>query len=263
MLNFITWNPDPEIFSVWNLSVRWYGLLFALGFVAGYFIVQQIFKYEKIPAKLLDKLATYMIIATVVGARLGHCFFYEPQYYLDHPWEILMVWKGGLASHGAAIAIIIALLIFSRTYNLPFIWIMDRLAIVVALAGVFIRTGNLMNSEIFGKPADVSWAFVFLRSDSIPRHPTQIYEALAYLLTFVFLYAFYFYKKGKPRPGFLFGMFMILVFTSRFLIEFLKEPQVNFESDMVLNMGQLLSLPFILVGLVSVFWPVRKPNHLS
>lgn len=260
MLHYITWNPDPRIFEIWGLSVRWYGLLFALAFVFGYFIIQKIFKYEKIPLKILDKLATYMIIATVVGARLGHCFFYEPEYYLRYPWEILYVWKGGLASHGAAIAILIALLIFSRKYNLSMIWIVDRIAIVVALAGAFIRTGNLMNSEIFGKPADVPWAFIFLRSDEIPRHPTQIYEALAYLLIFFFLYGFYFYKKGKPKPGFLFGMFMILVFSARFLIEFLKEPQVPFEQSMTLNMGQWLSIPFIILGLVVVLWPARKKN---
>ncbi len=260
MLNYITWNPDPEIFELGRFSIRWYGLLFALAFVSGYFIIQNIFRYEKIPLKLLDKLATYMIIATVVGARLGHCFFYEPEYYLRNPWEILYIWKGGLASHGAAIAIIIALLIFSRKYNLSLVWILDRIVIVVALAGAFIRTGNLMNSEIFGKPAELPWAFIFLRSDEIPRHPTQIYEALSYLIIFIFLYAVYYYKKGHPKPGLLFGMFMFLVFTARFLIEFLKEPQVSFEQSMALNMGQWLSIPFIIIGLMAVFWPRKKKN---
>lgn len=260
MLNYITWDPDPEIFRIGSLAIRWYGLLFASSFVIGYLILHKFFKYEKVPEKLLDKLATYIIIATVIGARLGHCFFYEPDYYLRHPLEILMIWKGGLASHGAAIGIIIALLIFSRKYKIAFIWLMDRLVIVVAFAGCLIRTGNLMNSEIFGKPSSASWAFVFSRYDYIPRHPTQIYEALIYLLIFVFLYFFYWSKKGKPFAGFLFGMFLVLVFTARFFIEFLKEPQVAFENAMTLNMGQLLSIPFVLTGLLIIFWPRKEPN---
>ncbi len=260
MLAYITWNPDPEIFNIGSFAIRWYGLLFALAFVSGYLILLSIFKQEKIPEKLLDKLATYLIIATIVGARLGHCFFYEPDYYMNHPWEILMVWKGGLASHGAAIAIILALLIFSSKYKLNFLWLIDRLVIVVALAGFFIRMGNLMNSEIYGNETSVPWAFIFVRDDNIPRHPTQIYEALCYLLIFVILYSIYRKQKRKPAPALLFGLFLILVFSARFLIEFLKVPQVNFENSMALNMGQLLSIPFILIGIIAIAWPKKKAD---
>ena len=264
-LNYIVWKPDPEIFEITisglgTLAPRWYGLLFALGFIFGYFIMMRIFRKEGIPLKVLDQLATYMIIATIIGARLGHVLFYEPAEYFKNPIEILQVWKGGLASHGAAIAIILALFIFSRKNKKPFIWIFDRIAIVVALAGAFIRTGNLMNSEIYGVKTDLPWGFVFVNSDPgmLPKHPTQIYEALAYLLIFVILYTVYLRRDGKPRPGFLFAMFMILVFSFRFIIEFLKEPQVAFESGMALNMGQLLSIPFIFLGLVTLFIIYRR-----
>lgn len=262
MVHFITWNVDPELFNIdigtFNLAIRWYGLLFAMAFVFGYIIMKHIFSYEKVPEKLLDQLATYMIIATVIGARLGHTLFYEPDYYLSHPLEILKIWKGGLASHGAAIGIILALILFARKNKRSFWWVIDRVVIVVALGGVLIRTGNLMNSEIYGKPSELPWAFVFLRDNTVPRHPTQIYEALSYLLIFIYLYFHYKSTKGKPKPAFLTGMFLILVFAARFFIEFLKEPQVGFEQSMALNMGQLLSIPFVVAGLVMVLWP-RKP----
>lgn len=254
MLHYITWNPDPEIFRIGSFAIRWYVLLFASAFAVGYLILRKIFKFEKLPEKLLYKLIAYLFIATVIGARLGHCFFYDSDYFLRYPIEILMIWKGGFASHGAVIAIIIALLIFSKKYNIAFIWLLDRIAIVLALAGCFIRTGNLMNSEIFGKPFSASWAFIYSRYDYIPRHPTQIYQALSYLLIFLFLYFYYWNKKGKPASGFLSGMFMVLVFTVRFFVEFLKEPQVAFEKSMTLNMGQLLSIPFVLMGLLVLFW---------
>jgi prolipoprotein diacylglyceryl transferase len=221
------------------------------------------FKKERIPIKVLDQLTTYMVVATVIGARLGHCLFYEPAYYLSHPLDILKVWEGGLASHGAAIGIIIALLIFSKRNNLSFLWVIDRIAVVTALAGFFIRMGNLMNSEIFGIPTDVSWSFIFVRAyDPLmaidPRHPTQIYEALAYLTTFGYLISYYYRKNGKPSEGFLIGMFMILIFTARFFIEFIKEPQVGFEQSLMLNMGQILSIPFVLIGIGLVIYSKRK-----
>lgn len=254
-LNFITWNPSVEIFSLeitesFVIAPRWYGLLFAMGFVVGYIIMQKIFKKEGIPIKVLDQLTTYMIVATIIGARLGHVFFYEPAVYLNDPIQILYIWKGGLASHGAGIAIVIALLIFSKKNNKPFIWILDRIAIVVALAGFFIRWGNLMNSEIYGIQTSLPWGFIFVQSDPslTPHHPTQIYEALAYLGIFIILWRVYLKQNGHPRPGFLFAMYMILIFGCRFIIEFIKEPQVGFESSMLLNMGQILSIPFVLIG---------------
>ncbi len=265
MLNFIVWSPNPEIFNITingigTIAPSWYGLLFASGFVFGYIVLYKVFKKERIAIRVLDQLATYMIIATIIGARLGHVLFYEPREYFANPIEILQVWKGGLASHGAAIAIIIALLIFSKRNNKPFIWIFDRIAIVVALAGAFIRTGNLMNSEIYGVETTLPWGFKFINSDPslVAKHPTQIYEALAYLLIFVYLWAVYLKRDGKPRPGFLFAMFMILVFSFRFLVEFVKEPQVAFESTMALNMGQLLSIPFILLGVITLVIIYRK-----
>lgn len=263
LLQFIHWSVSPEVFPGTWFPVRWYGLLFAAAFFFGYLVLTRIFKHEhkdpKYAIKLLDKLAMYMVIATVIGARLGHVLFYEPEFYLSHPLEILMIWKGGLASHGAAIGILIGLWLFSRNTGKTYLWTLDRIVIVVALGGMFIRLGNLMNSEIFGRPTDLPWAFVFTRVDDIPRHPTQIYEALSYLAIFLLLHTIYWKKDGKPKPGFLFGLFLVLLFAARFLIEFLKEPQVPFENSMTLNMGQWLSIPFIIIGLVIIFMKTKKP----
>jgi len=260
---FITWNADPEIFRIGSFALRWYGVLFALGFVIGYFIMQRFFKKEGIPLKLLDQVTTYMVVATVIGARLGHCLFYEPAYYLSNPIKILKIWEGGLASHGAAIAIIIALILFSRKNKLSFWWIIDRVATVTALAGVFIRLGNLMNSEIFGKPTELPWGFIYLNASDPsqnfqPRHPSQIYEALFYLLSFIVMMMIYYRKNGKPREGLLISLFMIFIFGTRFFIEFFKEPQVGFEQSMALNMGQLLSIPFVLIGVAGLVIIYRK-----
>ncbi len=256
LLAFIDWKPSPEIFPGTWLPVRWYGLLFVSGFFFGYLIIQKIFKHEKLPVKLLDQLTTYMVVATIIGARLGHVLFYEPALYLRDPLEILKIWNGGLASHGAAIGLLVALYLFSRKNKKSYFWILDRIVIVVALAGFFIRMGNLMNSEIFGEATTVPWAFIFSSYDNIPRHPTQIYEALCYLAITGYLYWSYWKTDGKPLPGFIFGMFLILLFTVRFFIEFVKEPQVSFEVGMALNMGQWLSIPFVLIGLYIV---LRNP----
>jgi len=263
LLSYIHWNPSPEIFHIGSLAIRWYGLLFASSFFFGYFIMLQIFKKEGIAVEKLDTLVTYMVIGTVVGARLGHCLFYEPAYYLSHPLKILEVWEGGLASHGAAIGNILAIWIFGKRNQLTFFWTIDRVIITVALSGLLIRTGNLMNSEIFGHVTNLPWGFYFLRASNPaealdPRHPTQIYEALCYFIIFLYLWRLYFIKQGKPEPGLMFGLFLILIFTVRFFIEFLKEPQVGFEKGMLLNMGQLLSIPLILLGIYLVY-RARKP----
>lgn len=255
ILQFIHWNISPTIFSIGPVSVRWYGLLFAMSFVVGYFIMLRIFRKENIPEPLLDSLSMYMLIATVVGARLGHVLFYEPESYLAHPLDILKIWQGGLASHGAAIGILVGLYLFSRKSRQPFLWVIDRIVIVVALAGFFIRTGNLFNSEIYGNVTNLPWGFIFDRTgETLPRHPTQIYEALAYLVVFIFLLWYYFKKEGKPRQGFLLGVFLIGVFGFRFFVEFIKEPQVQFENSMALNMGQWLSIPFVIAGIVLLVW---------
>ncbi|MCB0804867.1 MAG: prolipoprotein diacylglyceryl transferase [Bacteroidales bacterium] len=258
-LSAIVWNVDPEIFRIGSFAVRWYGLLFALGFVFGYIIMGRIFKKEHIPPKMLDTLTTYMVVGTVVGARLGHCLFYEPEFYLSHPLKILMIWEGGLASHGAAIGILLALYFFTKKSKKSYLWIVDRIVIVVALAGFFIRTGNLMNSEIYGVQTDLPWGFIFERwGETVPKHPTQIYEGLSYLLIFVFLYTLYNKRYKTLKDGFLTGFFMSVLFGVRFLVEFIKEPQVGFEADMMLNMGQLLSIPLIITGIILMVFSKKK-----
>lgn len=252
IINFIQWNVSPEIFHIGGLSIRWYGLLFAMGFYVGYLIMERFFKKEGVPTAILDKLAMYMIISTVIGARLGHCLFYDFSSIKENPIEILYIWHGGLASHGAAIGILFALFLFARKTKISYWWVLDRIVIVTALAGLFIRTGNLMNSEIYGHATNLPWGFIFVRDDKmlIPRHPTQIYEALCYLAISISLLWIYYKKNGKPQPGMIFGLFLIALFIVRFVLEFLKETQVDFEKSMPLNMGQLLSIPFIIAGIV-------------
>jgi len=259
ILNSVVWNIDPEIFRFGSFAIRWYGVLFALGFVFGYFIIGSIFKKEKVPSKLLDTITTYMVVGTIIGARLGHCLFYQPDYYLSNPIDILKVWEGGLASHGAAIGILIALYFFSRKAGKSYLWTVDRIVIVVALAGFFIRMGNLMNSEIYGIETNLPWGFIFERwGETVPKHPTQIYEALSYLLIFIVLYYIYHKKGTSLRDGYIFGLFLVLLFSIRFLIEFIKEPQVGFEADMILNMGQILSIPFIILGVFLIVYSKKK-----
>lgn len=259
LLNQISWDISPVIFSLGSLHIRWYGLFFALSFYLGYVILEkQVFRREGLPIGLLDRLATYVVIGTVVGARLGHVFFYEPASYLRDPISILKIWEGGLASHGAAIGILLALWIFKRKSGKTYLWTLDRLVIVVALGGFFIRMGNLMNSEIYGHYTSLPWGFVFLRDgETGPRHPTQIYEALSYLILFFALLKYYISNYKKLKEGFIFGVFLIVLFGVRFLIEFVKEPQVAFEQTMTLNMGQWLSIPFILAG-AGLLWYTNK-----
>jgi len=261
-LLIITWDVNPEIFRIGSFAVRWYGLLFASSFLFGYIIMNKMFKNENLPESVLDRLTVYMALGTIIGARLGHCFFYEPGYYLSNPIEIFKIWRGGLASHGAAIGILIALWLFVRKEKKDYAWVIDRIAIVVAISGFFIRTGNLMNSEIYGVETTVPWGFVFLRNgETAPKHPTQIYEALAYLAVFILLYKIYWNKKGEHIQGILISLFLIFVFTSRFFIEFLKEDQVAFESAMKLNMGQWLSIPFVIGGFVWLFYSLKQKKR--
>jgi len=274
IINAITWNVDPEIFSIGSLSIRWYGLLFATAFLSGYIVFTRYLKTERLTSEMLDQLLIYVAVGTVIGARLGHCFFYEPEYFLKNPVEILKVWKGGLASHGAAIGILLALWLYVRKHKLSFLWLIDRIVIVVALGGAFIRLGNLFNSEIYGLPTDLPWGFEFVRDklyDSntgellpvVPRHPTQLYEAISYILIFIVLFIFYRKRHMVVRDGFIFGVFMILLFAARFFIEFVKNDQVAFEAGMKFNMGQLLSLPFIVAGIVMIVWTGMRPAYFS
>lgn len=245
------------LFHIGKFGLRWYSLLFVSGFILGWFIFKWFFKREGIDEKLLDPLLYTLLIGTIVGARLGHCLFYQPDYYLGSLkgfLEIFMPWKGGLASHGGAIALIIAMIWFAarygKKYNFDFVWIMDHLAIAVAFAAAFIRLGNLFNSEIYGNITSLPWGFIFdLEGETEPKHPTQLYESLSYLLLGIFLILLYKFKLSKTFRGTYIGIFLIICFGMRFLIEFIKEPQVAFEESMALNMGQLLSIPFVLLGI--------------
>ena len=252
----INWSVNPEIIAIGPLSLRWYSILFISGFVLGWFIFKGFFKREGVPQSLLDPLLYTLLIGTIVGSRLGHCLFYQPDYYLgswEGFWEIFMPWKGGLASHGGTIALFIAMWWFAKHYgrkhDFDFLWILDRLCITVCFAGAFIRLGNLFNSEIYGDVTSLPWGFIFeLRGETLPKHPTQLYEALSYTILGIVLILLYKYNLKKMYRGTFIGVFFIVLFGMRFLIEFIKEPQVGFEEGMLLNMGQLLSIPFILLG---------------
>ncbi|MCX6169104.1 MAG: prolipoprotein diacylglyceryl transferase [Ignavibacteriales bacterium] len=255
----IYWDVNPDIFSIGPITIRWYGLFFAMSFLVGYQIMLVIFNKEKKSEQDLNDLVWIMILGTVLGARIGHCFFYNPSYYLKHPEEILQIWKGGLASHGAAIGIMIAIYFYVRKRKeMTYLWIFDRVVITVALAGFFIRMGNLFNSEIIGKPTNSTWGFVFTSVDMIPRHPAQLYESIAYLFIFFFLFWYYFHKEGKFKPGLLFGLFLVLIFSFRFFVEFFKEDQSPFEAGMFLNMGQLLSIPLVILGIYLLLRKEKK-----
>lgn len=354
LLGYILWDQDPILFSTDifgnHFEARWYGLLFALSFIVGQYIMARIFAAEGKTEKQLESLTLYMIAATVVGARLGHCLFYEPDYYLSHPIEILKVWKGGLASHGASIGMIGTLYFWARKEKVTWLWILDRVVIVVALGGAFIRLGNLMNSEIIGKPTDMPSAFLFVNAGkqaatasapgaiksititnadstytnasgqaraavtftfsapgadplllrnygsrqfpsslfqfeeahehlrpeeylsapklspglmevsvaAVPRHPTQIYESVSCLLLFAGLFATWQRRKATLPAGRLFGVFMVVLFSLRFVYEFLKENQVEFEEELTFNMGQALSIPLLLFGLAILARSYRK-----
>ncbi|MFG6381992.1 MAG: prolipoprotein diacylglyceryl transferase [Muribaculum sp.] len=271
MLDFITWNVNPELFSGF-VTVRWYGLMFAVGFLIGYEIVARMFKHEGAPERWLGILLIYVVVATFVGARLGHVFFYEWDVYKADPIRILYIWEGGLASHGGTIAIIIAVILFSIfvTKKSP-LWTFDRLVVAIALVGGLIRIGNLFNSEIYGTATTLPWGFMFVRSrewhelyEGQAVHPTQIYEALCYFALFALLMWMYWKKNAEERPGLILGVFFIGIFLPRFLIEFIKNDQVAREATMTLNIGQQLSIPFIVLGLGLILYAMTRPRqHLS
>ncbi|HEY9125144.1 MAG TPA: prolipoprotein diacylglyceryl transferase [Bacteroidales bacterium] len=259
VLNFIQWDVNPVIFELGPFQVRWYGLLFAMAFVLGYIVFKKIFNKEGHTIEMLDQLTVYLAIGTIIGARLGHVLFYDPGYYFAHPLKILAIWEGGLASHGSAIGMLVALYLWARKNKQPYLWLLDRIGIVVALGGMCVRLGNLMNSEIYGIPTSMPWGFIFVRENEIlPKHPTQIYEALSYLAIFGFLFYSYTKEWLFNKRGLAFGIFLILLFSARFLIEFIKNPQEDFEKGMPLMMGQILSIPFIVAGIILVFYALRK-----
>jgi phosphatidylglycerol---prolipoprotein diacylglyceryl transferase len=272
MLSQITWAVRPDVFMMGGLEVRWYGLAFALGFFLGIAMMTKMFAKEGVPEKWVDSLFIYVIVATVLGARLGHVFFYAWDYYAVHPLEIFKIWEGGLASHGGSLGILIAIWIYSKKVSKrSMLWTLDRLAVPVALVAAFIRLGNLMNHEIYGHPTDLPWGFKFILNVrewqhgadpiySLPSHPTQIYEALCYLITFAVVSLLYWKNKtAKQKEGLIIGVFFIGIFLSRFLIEFVKEDQEAFEATMTLNMGQWLSIPFILAGILLLIRAIKRP----
>ncbi len=256
----ISWDANPEIFRIGSLAVRWYGLFWALSFYLGYEIISAIFKKDHVPVKQADSILIYMAVGSIVGARLGHCFFYDFDYYSRNLIEVLYIWQGGLASHGGAIGILIALYYYQKKVSSQsFTWLLDRLVIPVSLAAFFIRMGNLMNSEIYGIATDLPWGFIFeRRGEEIAKHPTQIYEGLAYLVLFISLGWMYLKKRSKLPEGFLTGFFALFMFTVRFLVEFIKEPQSPFEENMLLNMGQILSIPAIMAGVGFMIYAFRR-----
>jgi len=249
----IEWNIDPVIFTLGPLSPRYYGVLFALAFVISYRYMRIMFTDDHKTQKDLDSLTITMIVATILGARMGHVLFYEPHMLLENPLEVLAIWHGGLASHGGALGIIAGLWFFHKRHRgYPMIWLLDRLAVVAAISGVCIRVGNFFNSEILGRATDLPWGVWFQLVDPVQpvyRHPAQLYEALLYLVVFAFLWWRYKQRDAFTHPGRLIGLFMILVFTGRFLIEFVKEHQVAFEASLPIDMGQILSIPFVAAGI--------------
>jgi phosphatidylglycerol---prolipoprotein diacylglyceryl transferase len=271
MLSYITWTGKPELFFLGNWEVRWYGLFFAIAFYLGLLIITKMFASEKVKETWADSLFIYVIVATIIGARLGHVFFYAWDYYSQHLGDIFKIWEGGLASHGGALGILVSVWLFSKYVTKRSIfWTLDRLAIPTALAAVFIRSGNLMNHEIYGEPSTLPWAFRFVENVrywqhgaepvfTVPSHPTQIYEALCYLATFILIYTLYWKTaKSKNREGLIAGIFFIGIFLTRFMIEFIKIDQEAFEANMTLNMGQWLSIPFILAGIILIIRAFKR-----
>ena len=258
-MHHLVWNMAPEIVRFGPLQLRWYGLFFALGFLSGYEIMAQIYRREGRPLENLSSLSLYLILGTIIGARLGHVLLYQPDYYLKHPWEILMVWEGGLASHGGFAGVMIAIYLYLKKYReLSFLQLADRLAIPCLLAATLIRIGNFFNSEILGTPSNLPWAIVFARVDDIPRHPAMLYEAGAYFLAFCAFYIAYWKTDIIRFPGRTLGASLVVCFFARLMIEFVKENQVPFEEYMPLNMGQLLSVPFMAAGLYLIYISCKK-----
>ncbi len=266
IFNFINWTVDPIFVDLGFREVRWYGVLFGLGFYIGFILLKRVFNQEKIDLKHLDSLTIWMIISTLIGARLGDVFFYNWEFYSQNPGEIIKIWNGGLASHGAGIAILASIFVYSRIHKdtFSYLGLMDRLTPAIAFGCFSIRMGNLMNHEIVGKPTDVPWAFKFSLIDELPRHPAQLYEAIGYLFICILLYKLFFKFKEKTPVGLLLGISLFLAFILRFLIEFIKEDQVINEQDIVfihgLNQGQNLSIPFILAGLLLIINALRNKN---
>jgi prolipoprotein diacylglyceryl transferase len=251
-MEYFLWDMDPVLISIFGISIHWYGVLFATAILSGSQVMKWMFNRENVKLALLDSLFIYCILGIVIGARLVHCLFYAPEYYLSNPLSILAIWEGGLASHGGGLGVILAVYLFQRKYQLSYLWLLDRLAVATALFGFFVRLANFINSEIIGLPTQVSWAVIFEKVDNLPRHPAQLYEALAYLLIFGGLLVLYKSTSIKRHAGALFGTFLCLVFSARFAIEFVKVRQASYSSELALTTGQMLSIPFFVGGVVLI-----------
>lgn len=296
MLATIKWDVNPEIIDGYA-TPNWYGVLFITGMIIGYFVIRKMYRNELVPDEKLDKLLLYVVPATIIGARLGHVLFYGPYWdktnefgivekgYFSHPFEIVKIWEGGLASHGGAFMLLIALWVYAkREVKQPSLWIFDRIAAPIAITGMFIRLANLVNGEIVGYETDVPWAFQFMREDcksetcpweDIPaRHPAQLYEAIAYGLIFLILFRIYWKKSAWKVQGRVFGYFLILLFGARFVLEFFKVGQTDRDDTLAINTGQILSIPFVLLGcyllwrsyknpIESVYQPLDKKKELE
>lgn len=269
---FINWNPDMVAFTIGSFGIRWYSLCWCIGLIAVYLLAKRLYKEQHIPDEKFEPLFIYCFVGILVGARLGHCLFYEPEYFLQHPLEIVIPAKHypdgwhftgytGLASHGGTLMFIVAMWLYSRKYQMPILKTLDNIGIVTPICACAIRLGNLMNSEIIGKPTDVPWAFIFKQVDELPRHPGQLYEAIAYFCFFWVGYLIYKKHQNWVGSGFYFGLCLLLIFTFRFFIEYTKEVQESFENGMLFNMGQLLSVPFILIGAYFVVKGLKAQKH--
>ena len=262
MEHFI-WSLDPIAFSFGPLRVFWYGIFFAIATLSGLQYMKWVYSVEAKDEAMLESMFVYIVLGIVIGARLGHCLFYDPAYYLANPMKIFAVWEGGLASHGGGTGVLLALYFYVKKYKLNYLWLLDRVAIPTALFGFFVRLGNFMNSEIVGTPSELPWAIVFTRVDDLSRHPAQIYESFSYLGIFIILTLLYKIKRDVLNNGFIFGTFLILIFSVRFLVEFVKVKQAAYSSEILISTGQMLSLPFLLLGAVLIFLSLRKGQKKS
>lgn len=262
-MDHFVWDLDPVLFTLGPITIYWYGLFFAAAILVGYQLMSWIYRRENQSTGSLDSLLVYAVIGIIVGARLGHCLFYDPAYYLNNPLKILAIWEGGLASHGGGIGLLLAVYLFCQKTGQNYLWLLDRLALPTALFGFFVRTGNFFNSEIVGLPSDVPWAIVFARIDDLPRHPTQLYEAFSYLAIFALLFCCYRFTKIKQFPGAILGLLLFLVFSARFLLEFVKTQQEAYATGIALTTGQLLSIPFLIAGVALTVYALRKTKRIG
>ncbi|MGR8931815.1 MAG: prolipoprotein diacylglyceryl transferase [Gammaproteobacteria bacterium] len=260
-MQHLIWNIDPILFDFGLIKIRWYGVMFATGFVGSFMTMQWMYRREGKNIEELDTLLWYMVVATIVGARLGHTLLYDPAYYLSNPIKILAIWEGGLASHGATLGIILALYLYHRRFGDSYFWLLDRVSIPTALAGALIRIGNFFNSEILGIPTQEPWGIVFARFDNLPRHPVQLYEALCYFV--IYGISLSIYRKHGAKQGFAFGCFLCMLFSVRFVLEYFKTEQAMYDTGVPLTTGQLLSIPFVLAGVGCIVWSLKNQSSKS